>query len=55
MIILRTPLRISFAGGGSNVPAFYTNETGAILSTAIKKYIYITLNKSFDNKTRATF
>jgi D-glycero-alpha-D-manno-heptose-7-phosphate kinase len=55
MIISRTPLRISFAGGGSDLPAYYRNETGAVLSTSINKYIYITVNKKFDHKIRASY
>ncbi|MBI4675304.1 MAG: GHMP kinase [Chloroflexi bacterium] len=55
MIISRTPLRISFAGGGSDLSAFYRREQGAVLSTAIDKYIYITLNKKFDSKIRASY
>jgi D-glycero-alpha-D-manno-heptose-7-phosphate kinase len=55
MIISRTPLRISFAGGGSDLPAFFTQEPGAVVSTAINKYIYITVNKKFDNKIRASY
>ena len=50
MIISRTPLRISFVGGGSDLKSFYHQAKGAVVSTAIKKYIYITVNKSFDNK-----
>jgi len=55
MIISRTPLRISFAGGGSDLPAFYRQEPGAVLSTAINKYIYITVNRKFDAKIRASY
>lgn len=55
MIISRTPLRISFAGGGSDLPAFYLKEPGAVLSTAINKYIYITVNRKFDEKIRASY
>lgn len=55
MIISRTPLRISFAGGGTDLPAFYENEPGAVVSTAIAKYIYINLNKKFDRKVRASY
>ena len=55
MIITRTPLRISFAGGGSDLPAFYENEPGAVVSTAIDKYIYITVNPKFDHKIRASY
>jgi D-glycero-alpha-D-manno-heptose-7-phosphate kinase len=55
MIISRTPLRISFAGGGSDLPAFYQHEPGAVVSTAIDKYIYITVNKKFDHRIRASY
>src|SRR5262245_26305791 len=55
MIITRTPLRISFAGGGSDLPAFYEKEQGAVVSTAISKYIYITVNPKFDHKIRASY
>lgn len=55
MIITRTPLRISFAGGGSDLPAFYERERGAVVSTAIDKYIYITVNPKFDHKIRASY
>ncbi len=55
MIISQTPLRISFAGGGSDIPAFYKKSPGAVVSTAINKYIYITVNKKFDNQIRASY
>jgi D-glycero-alpha-D-manno-heptose-7-phosphate kinase len=55
MIITRTPLRISFAGGGSDLPAFYEQEQGTVVSTAIDKYIYITVNPKFDHKIRASY
>src|SRR4051794_16020075 len=55
MIISRTPLRISFAGGGSDLPAFYRDEPGAVVSTAIDKYIYISVNQKFDRKIRASY
>jgi D-glycero-alpha-D-manno-heptose-7-phosphate kinase len=55
MIISRTPLRISFAGGGSDLPAFYRQESGAVVSTAIDKYIYVTVNPKFDDKIRASY
>ena len=55
MIISRTPLRISFVGGGSDLPAFYEQEQGAVVSTAINKYIYITVNNKFDHKIRASY
>src|SRR5664280_1298428 len=55
MIISRTPLRVSFAGGGSDLPAFYQHEPGAVLSTTIDKYIYITVNRKFDRRIRASY
>src|SRR5574344_2153898 len=48
MIISRTPFRISFAGGGSDLPSFYHRETGAVLSTSIDKYMYIAIHPFFD-------
>jgi len=55
MIISRTPLRISFAGGGSDLPAYYRQEVGAVVSTTINKYIYITVNRKFDDQIRASY
>lgn len=46
MIISRTPLRISFFSGGSDMPAFYQQETGAALSVTIDKYIYVMVHKT---------
>ena len=55
MIISRTPLRMSFAGGGSDLPAYYRQKTGSVVSTAIDKYIYITVNKKFDDLVRVSY
>lgn len=55
MIIIRTPLRISFTGGGTDLPAFYKNGYGAVVSTSIDKYIYITVNKRFDDSIRVSY
>lgn len=55
MIISRTPLRMSFVGGGSDLPAFYRREKGAVLSTAIDKYVYVNVNKKFDNGIRVAY
>lgn len=48
MIISRTPFRISFAGGGSDLPSFYRRESGAVLSTSIDKYMYIAIHPFFE-------
>jgi D-glycero-alpha-D-manno-heptose-7-phosphate kinase len=55
VIISRTPLRISLAGGGTDLPGFYQNEPGAVISTAIDKYVYITVNRKFDSSIRASY
>jgi D-glycero-alpha-D-manno-heptose-7-phosphate kinase len=55
VIITRTPLRISFAGGGSDFPAVYRRTAGAVIATAIDKYMYITVNRKFDGKIRASY
>ena len=49
MIISRTPFRISFAGGGTDLAAFYRRRAGAVVSTAIDKYMYVTVNRYFDD------
>ena len=56
MIISRTPMRISFAGGLTDIARYYDNaEYGAVVSTAINKYVYITVNKKFDDKIRVSY
>lgn len=47
MIITRTPLRISIGGGGTDLPSYYLEHGGFVLSAAINKYVYITVNRSF--------
>lgn len=49
MIVVRTPLRISFLGGGTDFPDYYRNHGGMVLSTAIDKYIYVIVKQRFDN------
>lgn len=55
MIISRTPLRMSFAGGGSDMPAFYRRHGGAVLSTAVDKYVYVNINRKFDGGIRLAY
>jgi D-glycero-alpha-D-manno-heptose-7-phosphate kinase len=45
MVVTRTPLRISFAGGGTDLPEFYEVEEGAVLSAAVDKYVYVTVKR----------
>lgn len=47
-IITRTPLRITFTGGGSDLPHFYARSTGAAVNVTIDKYMYIHIHKSFE-------
>lgn len=44
MIIVRAPLRISFVGGGTDLPDFYRKHPGRVISTAIDKYVYVAIN-----------
>lgn len=55
MIISRTPLRMSFAGGGSDLPAYYREFGGAVVSTAIDQYVYVNVNKKFDDGIRVGY
>lgn len=50
MIISRTPFRISFTGGGSDISDFYLNHGGAVLSTTIDKYVYLSMHPYFAEK-----
>jgi len=47
MIITRTPLRISLGGGGTDLPSYYREFGAFVISAAINKYVYITVNRSF--------
>ena len=59
MIISKTPLRISFAGGGTDLPSYYKhNKYGAVLSTSIDSYIYVSVKKQtflFQEKYRLNY
>jgi len=59
MIISKTPLRVSFAGGGTDLPSFYrSNGYGAVLSTSINQYIYVTVKNHtdfFDERFRLNY
>jgi D-glycero-alpha-D-manno-heptose-7-phosphate kinase len=52
MLIVRTPVRISFAGGGTDLPAYFERYGGAVLSTAINKYFYTVLRKRDDGRVQ---
>jgi D-glycero-alpha-D-manno-heptose-7-phosphate kinase len=47
MIITRSPMRISLGGGGTDLPSYYRQHGGFVISAAIDKYVYITLHETF--------
>jgi len=49
VIVVQAPLRVSFFGGGTDLPAFYTREPGCVLSTAIDKRVYVIITERFDD------
>lgn len=55
MIITRTPLRISFVGGGSDRPSFYSEVPGACVAAAIDKYVYVTVSDKYDGSIRVAY
>lgn len=55
MIVARTPFRISFAGGGSDLPDFYRQAEGAVISTTIDKYMYVAIHPYFHNQLRIRY
>lgn len=58
MIISRTPFRVSFFGGGTDIADYYQNSRfgyGAVISTAVNRYTYITVNKKFDDMIRVSY
>ena len=55
MIISRTPFRLSFMGGGTDLPSFFDEEEGMVLSTTLNKYMYITVNDRFDETFRLSY
>jgi D-glycero-alpha-D-manno-heptose-7-phosphate kinase len=55
MIISQTPYRVSFAGGGTDLPAFYRHEFGAVLSTTIDQHIYVTIHRRFEASIRVSY
>lgn len=55
MIISQTPYRVSFVGGGTDLPAFYRDEPGAVLSVALDKHMYVTVSPRFEPTTRVAY
>jgi D-glycero-alpha-D-manno-heptose-7-phosphate kinase len=55
MLISRTPLRVSFVGGGSDVTSFANEHGGAVVSTTIDKYVYVVVNQRFEETIRVSY
>ncbi len=55
MIITRAPVRIPLGGGGTDLPSYYSKRGGALISAAISKYIYATVNKRFESSIRLSY
>jgi D-glycero-alpha-D-manno-heptose-7-phosphate kinase len=55
MILCRTPTRISFVGGGSDMAPYYRRHGGAVVSTAIDRFIYLAVNEKFDHRIRLSY
>lgn len=55
MIISKTPFRMSYVGGGTDIRAFYENEPGAVISTSISKYMYVSIHEKFDEGIRIAY
>lgn len=55
MIITRTPFRVSFLGGGTDLPVVYREIGGAVLSTTIDKYMYVAVNRRFEETIRVAY
>ncbi len=57
MLISRTPVRVSFCGGGTDLAAFYENhpDGGAVTSMALKRFLYVTVNPRFDDEVRVSY
>jgi D-glycero-alpha-D-manno-heptose-7-phosphate kinase len=55
MIISQTPYRVSFAGGGTDLPAFFRKEFGAVLSTTIDHHMYVTIHRRFEPSIRISY
>lgn len=55
MVISKTPLRVSFAGGGTDFREYYRHRMGRVVSTAIGRHVYVTVNKRFDHAIRVAY
>lgn len=55
MIITQTPFRLSFAGGGTDLEAFYKHDFGAVFSVTLNHHIYVTVHRRFEDNFRVSY
>lgn len=55
MILTRAPLRISLAGGGSDLPAFFVQDSGSVISFSINKFVYLAIHDYFSGGIRIKY
>ena len=55
MILVRSPLRISIGGGGTDLPSYYTKHNGLVISAAIDKYIYTSISRCFSDAIKLKY
>ncbi|TSC61728.1 MAG: D-glycero-alpha-D-manno-heptose-7-phosphate kinase, partial [Parcubacteria group bacterium Gr01-1014_106] len=55
MILTRAPLRVPLGGGGTDLPAYYSQYGGFLTSVGINKYVYIAVKRSFDDSLRVSY
>jgi D-glycero-alpha-D-manno-heptose-7-phosphate kinase len=55
MIVVQTPLRLTFAGGGTDFPQYFMEEEGCVVSTAIDRYIFVIVKERFDDMIRVGY
>ena len=55
MIITKTPLRMSYVGGGSDLPSYYSKYGGAVISTTVNKFVYVIVKPRFEKGIRLSY
>ena len=55
MIIVRTPYRVSLAGGGTDAPAFFRRRPALVVSVALDRHLYVSLTSRFDDRLRVAY
>jgi len=55
VIVTRTPFRLPLGGGGTDLPSYYSRYGGFVLSAAINRYVYIMVNRRFENSIRVSY